>query len=81
MRQRKRPLSMYGSCTTDQDKKVTVAGEEPDEGSDYEDDDVYLLKKDDDFYPVKGQAGMYYKVCVIQFIIILETIHYSISHS
>ena len=31
-------------------------------GTDYSDDEVLMLKKDDDFKPVKGLPGMYYKV-------------------
>lgn len=31
-------------------------------GTDYSDDEVLMLKKDDGFKPVKGQPGMYYKV-------------------
>ncbi|CAH3160843.1 unnamed protein product [Porites lobata] len=30
-------------------------------GTDYSDDEVLMLKKDDGFRPVKGQPGMYYK--------------------
>lgn len=33
-------------------------------GTDYSDDEVLMLKKDDGFRPVKGQPGMYYKVCI-----------------
>ena len=32
------------------------------DGSDYSDEEVYLLKKDEDFYPVRGQPGLWYKV-------------------
>lgn len=32
-------------------------------GTDYSDDEILMLRKDDDFRPVKGQPGMYYKVC------------------
>ena len=33
-------------------------------GTDYSDDEVLMLKKDDGFKPVKGQPGMFYKVCI-----------------
>ena len=35
-------------------------------GTDYSDDEVLMLKKDDGFRPVKGQPGMYYKVCTVE---------------
>ena len=35
------------------------------EESDYGDDDVYALKKDMGYKPVKGEPGMFYKVCII----------------
>ena len=31
-------------------------------GTDYSEDEILVLKKDDGFRPVKGQPGMYYKV-------------------
>jgi hypothetical protein len=35
------------------------------DGSDYEEEEVFLMKKDEDFYPVKGQPGLWYKVHII----------------
>lgn len=32
------------------------------DGTDYDEHDIYAVKKSEDFKPVKGQPGMFYKV-------------------
>lgn len=44
-------------------KAVEIDASSDGSGTDYSDDEVLMLKKDDGFRPVKGQPGMYYKVC------------------
>lgn len=61
-RRMSRPLSMHMSR-----KAVEVDASSDGSGTDYSDDEVLMLKKDDGFRPVKGQPGMYYKVCSQQF--------------
>ena len=34
-------------------------------GTDYDEHDIYALKKTEDFKPVKGQPGMFYKVSFV----------------
>ena len=34
-------------------------------GTDYDEDDIYALKKNEGFKPVKGQPGMFYKVSYV----------------
>lgn len=46
-------------------KAVEIDASSEGSGTDYSDDEVLMLKKDDGFRPVKGQPGMYYKVCDI----------------
>ena len=58
-----RPLTHYGSRTVHAERKVKI-NEDTDDDSDYEDDDVYLMKKEDGFYPVKGKAGLFYRVSI-----------------
>lgn len=53
-----RPVTMHTSR-----KAVEVDASSDGSGTDYSDDEVLMLKKDDGFRPVKGQPGMYYKVC------------------
>ena len=43
-------------------KAVEIDASSEGSGTDYSDDEVLMLKKDDGFRPVKGQPGMYYKV-------------------
>lgn len=43
-------------------KAVEIDASSDGSGTDYSDDEVLMLKKDDGFRPVKGQPGMYYKV-------------------
>lgn len=43
-------------------KAVEMDASSEGSGTDYSDDEVLMLKKDDGFKPVKGQPGMYYKV-------------------
>ncbi|XP_068706194.1 uncharacterized protein [Montipora foliosa] len=42
-------------------KAVEIDASSDGSGTDYSDDEVLMLKKDDGFRPVKGQPGMYYK--------------------
>ena len=45
------------------EKQVDVKkADDTDSESDYEDEDVYLMKKEQEFYPVRGHPGMWYKV-------------------
>jgi len=57
-RRMSRPVTMHMSR-----KAVEVDASSDGSGTDYSDDEVLMLKKDDGFRPVKGQPGMYYKVC------------------
>ena len=43
-------------------KAVEVDASSEGSGTDYSEDEILVLKKDDGFRPVKGQPGMYYKV-------------------
>ena len=41
-------------------KKMAMADDS--DSTDYDEDDVYMMKNEEGMYPVKGQPGMYYKV-------------------
>ena len=56
-RRMSRPVTMHMS------RKAVEDASSDGSGTDYSDDEVLMLKKDDGFRPVKGQPGMYYKVC------------------
>ena len=56
-RRASRPVTMHMSR-----KAVEIDASSEGSGTDYSDDEVLMLKKDDGFRPVKGQPGMYYKV-------------------
>lgn len=56
-RRASRPVTMHMSR-----KAVEIDASSDGSGTDYSDDEVLMLKKDDGFRPVKGQPGMYYKV-------------------
>jgi len=44
--------------------KSKLAAEEDSDNSDFDaNEDVCLTKKEEGFYPVKGQPGLFYKVC------------------
>ena len=45
-------------------KAVEVDASSEGSGTDYSEDEILVLKKDDGFRPVKGQPGMYYKVII-----------------
>ncbi|XP_078356558.1 uncharacterized protein LOC144641416, partial [Oculina patagonica] len=55
-RRASRPVTMHMSR-----KAVEIDASSEGSGTDYSDDEVLMLKKDDGFRPVKGQPGMYYK--------------------
>lgn len=55
-RRTSRPVTMHMSR-----KAVEIDASSDGSGTDYSDDEVLMLKKDDGFRPVKGQPGMYYK--------------------
>lgn len=57
-RRMSRPVTMHTSRRAAEDASSDGSG------TDYSDDEVLMLKKDDGFRPVKGQPGMYYKVCI-----------------
>ncbi|ELU11189.1 hypothetical protein CAPTEDRAFT_202332 [Capitella teleta] len=63
MRQPKKGKSLthHGSRTVHADRKVRLNTEISDDDSDYEKDEVYRMKREDEVYPVKDQAGVYYK--------------------
>ena len=52
-------MTTMGSRAVHKDKKVTIGDSDSD---DYDEEDIYFVKKDAGFYPVKGQPGMFYKV-------------------
>ena len=59
-------MTTVGSRTVHRDKKVTLAEDsEESDFADYEEKDVYLLKKDGGYYPVRGQPGLFYKVFLL----------------
>ena len=58
---KRRPFSSVGSRQVHNEKKFRATAQESD-NSDYEEEDVYLMKKESDFYPIKGHPGMWYKV-------------------
>ena len=60
MKARRRPFSSVGSRRVHNEKKFRALAD--DDGSDYEEEEVYLMKKEQDFYPIRGQPGMWYKV-------------------
>ncbi len=56
-------MSHIGSRTLKKDNKVKLADDSGD--SDYDHDDIYMMKKDEGLYPVRGQPGMFYKVWLL----------------
>ena len=60
LKARRRPFSSVGSRRVHNEKKFRALAD--DDGSDYEEEEVYLMKKEQDFYPIRGQPGMWYKV-------------------
>ena len=53
-------MTTLGSRKLYKDKKAKLDEEDSDD-TDYDQDDVLLMKKEDGYYPVKGHPGMYYK--------------------
>ena len=60
LKARRRPFSSVGSRRVHNEKKFRALAD--DDGSDYEEEEVYLMKKEQDVYPIRGQPGMWYKV-------------------
>ena len=59
---KRRPFSSVQSRRLNGEKKVDVKKADDSDGSDYDEEDVYLMKKEQEFYPVRGHPGMWYKV-------------------
>lgn len=57
-------MSTYGSKRVHKDKKAML--DDSDDSDEFDDSDVYVCKKDEQYYPVKGQSGMYYRVSLLQ---------------
>ena len=59
-----RPFTVHGSRKVVEEQGLNLSDDDDAEssGTDFSDDDVYVIKKDGGFKPVKGQPGMYYKV-------------------
>lgn len=58
-----RPMtSVDASRKLVEEKGLQMSDDGSDDESDYNDDEVYALKQDMGFRPVKGEAGMFYKV-------------------
>ena len=58
-----RKLPVYGSRRSVDERSIAFSDEtDTGSGTDYNDDDVYNVKKDNGFKRVKDQPGMYYKV-------------------
>ncbi|XP_013405388.1 uncharacterized protein LOC106170172 [Lingula anatina] len=58
LRQR-RPMTTIGSRNIHKDNKVKVGNES--DSDDYDDEEAFMTKKDEDFMPVKGEPGLFYK--------------------
>lgn len=57
-----RPFTVYGSRKVVEEKTVTWSDDDSSSGSEYSDDDVYVIGKGSGLKPIEGQPGMYYKV-------------------
>jgi hypothetical protein len=56
-----RPMTALGSRGIHKEKKVLLGDTD---SSDDEEEEVYMQKREEEFLPVKGEPGMYYKVCI-----------------
>ena len=72
----------------DLDKKIKVCDESDSDGGEDDDDIIEQLRRDQEYYPVKEQEGLYYKVnsCCLpsihqtkKQIIVISTLTYTIS--
>lgn len=60
-----RPMtSVAASRKLVEEKGLQFSDDENSSGTDYDEEDIYALKKTEGFKPVKGQPGMFYKVCL-----------------
>ena len=61
-----RKISVTGSRKSISDRSMAFSDDsDSGSGTDYNDDDVCVVKKDPGFRRVKGQEGMYFKVVVV----------------
>lgn len=59
-----RPMtSVTASRKLVEERGLQLSDDENSSGTDYDENDIYTLKKTEGFKPVKGQPGMFYKVC------------------
>ena len=59
-----RPLTSVEASRALVEEKGLQLSEDESEKSDYDEKDIYKLKENEGFRPVKGQPGMFYKVLV-----------------
>lgn len=58
-----RPMtSVAASRKLVEERGLQLSDDENSSGTDYDEDDIYTLKRTEGFKPVKGQPGMFYKV-------------------
>ncbi|CAD5113719.1 DgyrCDS2883 [Dimorphilus gyrociliatus] len=57
---KRRPVTTLSSRRAHREHKVKLDFTSDSE-TDYDEDDAYIMKKEEGFYPVKGQAGLWYK--------------------
>ena len=58
-----RPMtSVAASRLLVEERGLKLSDDDDSSGTDYDDNEIYALKKDDGFKAVKGQPGMFYKV-------------------
>lgn len=66
---KRRPVTTLSSRRAHREHKIKLNCSSDSE-TDYDEDDAYIMKKEEGFYPVKGQPGLWYKVTKIFFLLI-----------